>query len=223
MTVLVVGGRGGIGTATVRVLEQDGIACAVLDRTDGVDAADPQQVRGYFAENRITGLSAVVVLAGRAGSGGIDETDIDQWRELMRDNLDTAYVVIRESLPLLRAFGGDRSIVLLSSVNGRHGGNVLSGPAYATAKAAIIGLARHLAVTLAAEGIRVNAIAPGPVDTRMYRRLDPEQQARLESTIPLRHVAAPDEIAGAVRFLLSPGAVSMTGAVLDMNGGLWVG
>ncbi len=223
MTVLVVGGRGGIGTATVRILEQSGTVCAVLDRADGVDAADPQQVRGYLAENRITELSAVIVLAGRAGSGGIDETDIDQWRELMRDNLDTAYVVIRESLPLLRAFGGDRSIVLLSSVNGRHGGNALSGPAYATAKAAIIGLTRHLAVTLAAEGIRVNAIAPGPVDTRMYRRLDPEQQARLESTIPLRHVAAPDEIAGAVSFLLSPSAVSMTGAVLDMNGGLWVG
>lgn len=223
MTVLVVGGRGGIGTATVRILERDGAECAVLDRADGVDAADPEQVRGYLTAAGITELSAVVVLAGRAGSGGIDETDIGQWRALMRDNLDSAYVVVRECLPLLRASHGDRSIVLLSSVNGRHGGNALSGPAYATAKAAIIGLTRHLAVALAADRIRVNAIAPGPVDTMMYRRLDPDQQARLESTIPLRRVAAPEEIAGAVRFLLSPSAVSMTGAVLDMNGGLWVG
>jgi NAD(P)-dependent dehydrogenase (short-subunit alcohol dehydrogenase family) len=223
MTVLVVGGRGGIGAATVEILEQDGTACAVLDRADGVDAADPEQVRAYFTERGITELSAVVVLAGRAGSGGIDDTDIDQWRGLMRDNLDSAYVVIRESLPLLRAFPGDRSIVLLSSVNGRHGGNNLSGPAYATAKAAILGLARHLAVTLAAEGIRVNAIAPGPVETPMLHRLSAPQRAGLLRAIPLGHTAEPAEIAGTVRFLLSRSAASITGAVIDVNGGMWVG
>jgi NAD(P)-dependent dehydrogenase (short-subunit alcohol dehydrogenase family) len=223
MTVLVVGGRGGIGAATVRLLERDGTDCAVLDRADGVDAADPQQVRGYLAGNGITELSAVVVLAGRAGSGGIDDTDIDQWRGLMRDNLDSAYVVIRESLPLLRAFPGDRSIVLLSSVNGRHGGNNLSGPAYATAKAAILGLTRHLAVTLAAEGIRVNAIAPGPVETPMLHRLSTQERAGLLRAIPLGHTAEPAEIAGTVRFLLSRSAASITGAVIDVNGGMWVG
>jgi NAD(P)-dependent dehydrogenase (short-subunit alcohol dehydrogenase family) len=223
MTVLVVGGRGGIGAATVRILEQDGTACAALDRADGVDAADPQQVRGYFTERGFTELSAVVVLAGRAGSGGIDDTDIDQWRGLMRDNLDTAYVVTRESLPLLRAFPGDRSIVLMSSVNGRHGGNNLSGPAYATAKAAILGLARHLAVTLAADGIRVNAIAPGPVETPMLHRLSAPERAELLRAIPLGHTAEPAEIAGTVRFLLSRSAASITGAVIDVNGGMWVG
>lgn len=221
MTVLVVGGRGGIGTATVRILQQDGLPCAVLDRTDGVDAADPEQVRGYLAA--VTELSAVVILAGRAGSGSIDDTDIDQWRALMRDNLDAAYVVIRECLPLLREFRGDRSIVLLSSVNGRHGGNTLSGPAYATAKAAILGLVRHLAVTLAAEGIRVNAIAPGPVETPMLHRLSAQQREGLLRSIPLGHTAEPEEIAGAVRFLLSPSARSITGAVIDVNGGMWVG
>lgn len=223
MTVLVVGGRGGIGSATVRMLEQNGTACAILDRADGVDAADPGQVRRFLDDTGITEFSAVVVLAGRAGSGGIDATDADQWRELMRDNLDAAYIAIRESLPRLRAFDGDRSIVLLSSVNGRHGGNTLSGPAYATAKAGVIGLTRHLASTLASEGIRANAIAPGPVDTPMYRRLEPAQQVALESTIPVKHIATPEEIAGAVAFLLSPSAVSITGAVLDMNGGLWMG
>lgn len=223
MTVLVVGGRGGIGSATVQLLEKAGASCLVLDRADGVDAADPGQVRQFLEQSGVGALSAVVVLAGRAGSGGIDDTDLDEWRGLMRDNLDVAYVSVRESLPLLRSFEGDRSIVLLSSVNGRHGGNVLSGPAYAAAKAALIGLTRHLAVTLAADRIRVNAIAPGPVDTMMYRRLDRDQQAALESAIPLKRVAAPNEIAGTVQFLLSPHAVSMTGAVLDVNGGLWMG
>lgn len=223
MTVLVVGGRGGVGTATVRALQRDGAAFAVLDRADGVDAADPEQVRRYFSAAGIAELAAVVVLAGRAGSGSIDDTDIDEWRGLMRDNVDAAYVVIRESLPLLRAFSGDRSIVLLSSVNGRHGGNNLSGPAYATAKAAIIGLTRHLAVTLAGEGIRVNAIAPGPVETPMLHRLSVGERAGLLRAIPLGHTAEPEEIAGTVRFLLSESARSITGAVIDVNGGMWVG
>lgn len=222
MTVLVVGGRGGIGAATVALLEGGGIPCLVMDRDDGVDAADPGAVRRFLAVAEITELTGVVVLAGRAGAGGIDDTALEDWRALLRDNLDAAYVVVKETLPLLRAAEGDRSIVLISSVNGRHGGNTLSGPAYATAKAAVLGLARHLAVTLATERIRVNTIAPGPVDTAMYRRLEPEKQAALEATIPLGRVAAPDEIAGAVKYLLSPCAVSMTGAVLDINGGLWV-
>lgn len=223
MTVFVVGGRSGIGTATLRVLEQDGIACAVLDRADGMDAADPSAVRQFLGDAAPASLRAVVALAGRAGAGGIDQTEVDDGRDVLRANLDTAYVVVRESLPLLRACPGDRSIVLLSSVNGRSGGNTLSGPAYATAKAGLIGLSRHLATTLAAEGIRVNAIAPGPVATPMYHRLDASVRAELEATIPLRRASAPDEIAQAIRFLLSPAAASITGAVLDVNGGSWMG
>jgi NAD(P)-dependent dehydrogenase (short-subunit alcohol dehydrogenase family) len=113
--------------------------------------------------------------------------------------------------------------VLLSSVNGRSGGNTLSGPAYATAKAGLIGLARHLATTLAGEGIRVNAVAPGPVETPMYHRLDASVRAELEAKIPLRRASTPGEIAEAIRFLLSPAAASVTGTVLDINGGLWMG
>lgn len=223
MTVLVAGGRGGIGSVTVDLLERGGAACLVLDRVDGVDAADPAQVRDFLGASGVTALSAVVVLVGRAGAGGIDDTDADGWRGLMRDNLDAAYIVIRESLPLLRLAKGDKSIVLLGSVNGRHGGNVLSGPAYATAKAAILGLCRHLAITLAPEGIRVNAIAPGPVETPMLHRLSTDERAELIRSIPLGHTAEPTEIAGTVQFLLSPYARSITGAIIDANGGMWVG
>lgn len=223
MTILLSGGAGGIGRATADLLRAAGEDVLVLDLADGVDAAEPTSVRRFLDDAAPGSLRAVVALAGRAGAGGIDDTDADDWRDVLRANLDTAYVVVRESLPLLRAHPGDRAIVLLSSVNGRSGGNTLSGPAYATAKAGLIGLSRHLASTLAAEGIRVNAIAPGPVATPMYHRLDASARAELEAKIPLRRASAPDEIAESIRFLLSPAAASITGAVLDVNGGMWMG
>ncbi|MEO7125895.1 MAG: SDR family oxidoreductase, partial [Nakamurella sp.] len=195
----------------------------VLDISSGVDAADPASVREFLDESAPQELRGVVALAGAAGAGGIDDTDIDDWHSVLRANLDTAYVVVRESLSRLRAESGDRGIVLMSSVNGRHGGNTLSGPAYATAKAGLIGLTRHLASTLAPSGIRANAIAPGPVETAMYHRLSAAQQQALVAQIPLHRTLAPTEVAGAITFLLSDAARSITGAVLDMNGGLWMG
>ena len=217
------GGRGGIGAATVDALAASGLRTISLDKADGIDAANERAVRGFLKTQGRPPLRAVVVLCGRVGSGGVHETSLSAWRSVMRDNLDAAYVVVRESLPLLRASDGDRCIVLMSSVNGRTGGNTLSGPAYAAAKAAVIGLCMHLARTLAPEGIRANAVAPGPVDTSMTRRLTAAQTGELLGRMPLHRVAAPTEIAGAIAFLLSPLAWSMTGAVLDINGGLWMG
>lgn len=222
-TVLVAGGRGGIGAATVDALAASGLRTISLDKADGVDAANERAVRDFLRTQGRPPLRAVVVLCGRVGSGGVQETSLSAWRSVMRDNLDAAYVVVRESLPLLRASEGDRCIVLMSSVNGRTGGNELSGPAYAAAKAAVIGLCMHLARTLAAEGIRANAVAPGPVDTAMTHRLTAAQTGEVLEHMPLHRVAAPTEIAGAIAFLLSPLAWSMTGAVLDINGGLWMG
>lgn len=221
--IVVTGGGGGIGQATVAALREAGFTPIVLDIANGVDAADPNSVRAFLDESAPQTLRGVVALAGVAGAGGIDETDIDDWHFVIRANLDTAYVVVRESLSRLRAGAGDRGIVLMSSVNGRHGGNTLSGPAYATAKAGLIGLTRHLASTLASDGIRANAVAPGPVETAMYHRLSAAQQEALIAQIPLHRTLQPTEVAGAVTFLLSDAARSITGAVLDMNGGLWMG
>lgn len=222
-TVLVAGGRGGIGGASAAALTGAGWQPLILDKSDGVDAADERAVRAFLDEQGRPPLRAVVVSCGRVGSGGVADTDAAAWRSVMRDNLDAAYVLIREAMPLLRAAGGDRCIVLMSSVNGRTGGNTLSGPAYAVAKAGLIGLCLHPAQSLAAEGIRVNAIAPGPVDTAMTQRLTLAQLGALLERVPLRRVATADEIAGAVMFLLSPAARSITGSVVDVNGGMWMG
>jgi len=83
------------------------------------------------------------------------------------------------------------SVVLFSSVNGRHGGNELSGPAYAVAKAGIIGLTRHLAKHHARRRVRVNCLAPGPVTTPMLDRLTDDEMSDLRATIPLGHVTSP--------------------------------
>ena len=220
---LVVGGRGGIGSAVVTTLEGEGMECLVLDRQDGHDAGDPESVERFLSERlgERGALSSVIMLSGSVGAGGIEEHGIEDWRRVIDDNLTSIFVVVRSALPYLRRNGGG-SIVVLSSVNARTGGNTLSGPAYAAAKAGAIGLARNLAKELAADDIRVNAIAPGPVATPMVARLSETELASVVDQMLTRRVIQPAEIAAIVRFLLSDGAVSITGATIDVNGGMWM-
>ncbi|MCL6648205.1 MAG: SDR family oxidoreductase [Chloroflexi bacterium] len=220
MAVLVVGGAGGIGSATVARLKAAGREVVVLDRAHDVEAADPQAVATFLQQ--APPVDALVHLAGTVGTGGIEDHSVAEWRRVLDDNLTTAFVVCQAVIPQLQEQRRG-AIVLMSSVNGRTGGNRLSGPAYAAAKAAIIGLTRHLARDLAPVGVRVNALAPGPVETPMLARLSELELRALRETIPLRRVAAPEEIAEAIAFLLSDQAASITGAVIDINGGMWMG
>lgn len=217
-TTLVVGGLGGIGRACVEEFERRGHRVVVADRALGHDACDPEVILGLI--EGVRALDNVVHAAGSVGSGGIEQEGPPQWRAVLEDNLVSALAVSQAVVPYLRE---GSSMVLFSSVNGRHGGNRLSGPAYASAKAGLIGLARHLAKDLAPRGVRVNAVAPGPVRTPMVDRLSETEWNDLLASIPLDRVSEPEEIAGTVSWLCSPAAASVTGTVIDVNGGMWMG
>ncbi|MBM9466484.1 SDR family NAD(P)-dependent oxidoreductase [Nakamurella leprariae] len=216
--VVVVGGAGGIGAACAQEFRDQGRTVVLVDRALGHDASDPDSVRRALQD--VPSVTALVHAAGSVGSGGIDGLDLVQWRRVLDDNLTSAAVVSQQVLPRMPRGG---SVVLFSSVNGRHGGNRLSGPAYAAAKAAIIGLTRHLAKDQGPRGVRVNALAPGPVSTPMLHRLSETEIDRLRAAMPLGELTTPEEVAGTVAFLCSPAAASITGTVIDMNGGSWMG
>jgi 3-oxoacyl-[acyl-carrier protein] reductase len=217
--VVVVGSRGGIGSVVRQRFASTGDEVVGLDRESGVDACDPDAVA-----EALEGVEpdVLVHVAGSVGRGGIEDHTVADWRRVLDDNLTSSFVICQAVVPGMRARGRG-AIVLTSSVMGRHGGNRLSGPAYASAKSAVIGLTHHLAKDLAADGIRVNAIAPGPVNTPMVARLSDDELRGLLDQVPLRRVAEPDEIAAAVEYLCSDMAASITGTVLDINGGMWLG
>jgi 3-oxoacyl-[acyl-carrier protein] reductase len=216
-TILISGALGGIGRACAAWFEEKGDTVLPLDRAGGQDACDPSQVE--LALSGHDTIDVVVHAAGATGVGGIEAATVASWRHVLDDNLTSAFVVCQAAIPRM---GRGGSIILFSSVNGRHGGNRLSGPAYAAAKAAIIGLTRHLAKDCASAGIRVNALAPGPVATPMLARLSSGELEKLRQTMPLGAITEPEEIAGTVGWLCSPDARSITGVILDI-GGIWMG
>ncbi|MFN8532758.1 MAG: SDR family NAD(P)-dependent oxidoreductase [Dehalococcoidia bacterium] len=219
MTTLVVGADGGIGRAVTRLLQSQGEEVVGLDRASGVNATDPEQVESFLLAHPPVGK--IVHVAGTVNKGTVDEHTIADWHRIIDDNLTSVFVVVRAALPSLRRAGG--AIVLTSSTAGRNGGNRLTGVAYAAAKGGVLNLTRHLAAELAADGIRVNCVAPGLVDTPMLDPLSAEEKRTFAEKTPIPRLIPPEEIAAAMVFLLSPAAASITGAVLDVNGGRWMG
>lgn len=216
MSLLVTGGAHGIGASVVERARASGERVDVLDLELGTDASDPAAVRAFVESVPVP--SRVAHVAGIVGRGGLEEVDLDEWNRIITANLTSAYVVTRETVPRMAANGGG-AVVLMSSLNARDGGTTLSGVAYATAKAGVLGLMRHAAKHYGPKGVRVNAIAPGPVRTRMHDRLDAEQRARLLAAMPLPRVSEPEEIADIILFLLSDACASVTGMTFDVNGG----
>jgi len=118
---------------------------------------------------------------------------------------------------------GNGAIVCISSIAGRVGGGVFGTTHYATAKSAIFGLAKGLGRELAPDGIRANAIAPGPIDNDFTRGgMTDEIKAALAEKVPLGRIGRPEDIANACLFLASDLSSHITGVVLDVNGGLLI-
>lgn len=227
----VAGAGGGIGRAIVDRFRGTGFWVAAADletpgeAADGylplrMDATDERQVIAAMgsAADRFGPLDVVVNAVGRTGAGPLADLALDDWDAIVAVNLTSAFLVAKQTYTRLRKPGG--VLVLFGSTNGRIGGTKLSGPAYGAAKAGILNLTRYLAREWAPDGLRVNALAPGPVDTPMLDRLDADTQDALKSNVPLGAFASPEEIAGAVAFLCSDDARSITGAILNISGGL---
>ncbi len=237
-TALVTGGTRGIGRAIAARLADEGArvfltgtdaaraeaAAAELDggrgRVSGIglDLRDPDSVaRGVAAARADGSLEVLVNNAGISRDGLLARQSADDWREVMATNLDGLHACCRAAVrPMMRARYG--RIVNLSSIVGLRGN--AGQTAYAASKAGIVGFTRALAKELARRNITVNAVAPGLVETDMTRALPEAGREAMRSAIPLARPGSPEEVAAAVVFLASPEASYITGAVLEVTGGL---
>jgi NAD(P)-dependent dehydrogenase (short-subunit alcohol dehydrogenase family) len=218
----------------VAALVRDGFAVAAVDlaladlpcafdapfTSISADVTDEAAVTAAVARcvERLGGIDCVVHLAGAVGQGPLVDVTADEWRRLLDVNLTSAFLLAKAAHASLRQRRG--VLVLASSTNARNGGSALSGPAYAVAKAGIVNLVRYLAKEWGGEGIRVNCVAPGPVDTPMLSRLSEATRDSLAKTIPLGRVATANDVASSIAFLCSPQASYLTGTVLNVSGGL---
>jgi NAD(P)-dependent dehydrogenase (short-subunit alcohol dehydrogenase family) len=232
--VIVTGAGGGIGRATALRLARGGarVACVDIDEdavsstadaiTDAGDQADNEEmVRLTAAE--LGGVDALHANAAVQRMGRIDETSLEDWDELFRVNLRGVGLGVRAVLPeLVRAGGG--SVVMTASLLGMVGDPDL--PAYGAMKGGLLALCRALATAHGPQNVRVNTVCPGDVLTPMVEQYfahqpDPQQaRATVEAQYPLRRMAAPDDVAAVVAFLISDEARYLSGIDIPVDGGL---
>ena len=245
---VVTGAAGGIGGATCRRLAADGFAVACLDisedsaravaaglpgtdgppGTDGLagaigvaaDVRDAASVRQAAARIRAE-LGTPWLLVNAAGVFSIqrlpDLTE-DEWDRIIDTNLRGPFLTCREFLPDMIS-ARDGCIVNVASTAGVHGGRQRA--AYCASKGGLVQLTRSLAIDHGPDGVRVNCVCPGLIDTAMadWIRADSQALARWEATVPARRIGTAEEIADAIAFLASPGAGYVQGAVLMADGG----
>ena len=203
---------------TARAVESHGRRAVLVQ----ADFRDPTAA-GKAVEAAVQALGAPIdILVNNAGSlvgrSAVEEMDAELWQEVIALNLSSVFFATKAALPYL---GDGARIVNVSSVAARHGG----GPgafAYAAAKGGVMTLTRGLAKELASRNIRVNAIAPGVIETPFHDKFStPEQLETFRKGIPLGRLGTSEECAGAVLYLVSPLASYVTGQSIDINGGQW--
>ncbi|MDA8411629.1 MAG: 3-oxoacyl-[acyl-carrier-protein] reductase [Treponema sp.] len=237
---VVTGGSKGIGRAIVARFAAQGAKVFYLSRSEADDAAGlaagaaaaggsvawiacdvAKEAEVEAAIARVVaegGVPAVVVNnAGVTRDGLVFRMKLEDWETVLATNLTSAFLVCRVAARhMIKARAG--SIINLSSVVGITGNGGQTN--YSASKAGIIGFTKSLAKEVASRGVRVNAIAPGLIDTSMTDQIGAEGRAKLMESIPLGRSGSPDEIAKAALFLASDLASYVTGEVLKVDGGM---
>lgn len=188
-----------------------------------VSAWDAVERAVSAAATELGGLDAAVNVAGIGGyTGDVVATSLADWQAVIDIDLTSVFLVSRAVIPFLRQAGGG-AIVNVSSQYGLVGGAAF--PAYCAAKAGVVGLTRAMAVDHAHEGIRVNCICPGPIDTPMLANsatqteLGQRERERVRGRVLRGHAGKPEEVGALVAFLLDDRAANMTGSIVTTDGG----
>jgi 3-oxoacyl-[acyl-carrier protein] reductase len=245
-TALVTGAARGIGLATAEALLAAGHRVALVDK----DADAVRSAASKLPSDRVLALvqdvahpdaggnldkavrkhwEPVTILVNNAGipsprrdgrTAGFLETTVEEWNAVLEVNLSAALRLCRAFIPFMRERRWGR-IVCVSSLAGRSR-TYISGVSYMAAKAGLLALARSIAGEFGREGITANCVAPGYIETAMAALHGADRNAEIAKNIPLGRAGTPQEVAAAIAFLASEEAGYMTGAVIDINGGIFM-
>jgi 3-oxoacyl-[acyl-carrier protein] reductase len=239
---LITGGSRGIGAATVRMFVAAGAKVAFnFQRAQGpahelvkelgeqrccafrADLSRPEDASGLVSAAIDTFRRLDILIANHgvweSADVPVDQMSEAQWRRTLTVNLESVFVLIKHSVAQMKKQGESGHIVLVSSTAGQRGEAFHCD--YAASKGALISMVKGLSTELAPDGIYVNCVAPGWVETDMSAPAlaDPKTRAAIFATIPLGRVAKPEEIAAPILFLCTPQAGFITGEIFNVNGG----